>query len=66
MPMGGDGGEGSGKRDGGGREGRKISRRISELMGKFGEGGGSEEEGTLVRLDAGNNKLCGKKIIAKR
>ena len=61
MPIGGDEGKGSGRRDGGGieeggrREGRKVSRRFSELMGKFGKGGWSEEEGTLVKLDTGNN-----------
>ena len=39
MPKRGDGGEGSGR-----REGRKVSSRISELMGMFGEGGGRRKK----------------------
>ena len=40
------------------RGGRKVSMRISELMGKFEGGGGSEKEGTLVKLETGSNALC--------
>ena len=54
-----------GMEEGGRREGRKVSRRISELIGRFGEGGGSVEEGKLVKLDAGSVKLYGKTLSPK-
>ena len=37
------------------RKGRRVSRRISELMRSFEEGGGSEESADLVKLDTGSN-----------
>ena len=40
------------------RKGRRVSRRISELMRSFQEGGGSDELGNLVGLDAGSDKFC--------
>jgi hypothetical protein len=37
------------------RKGRRVSRRISELMRSFQEGGGSGESAKLVKLDTGSD-----------
>ena len=37
------------------RKGRRVIRRISELMRSFEEGGGIEESGNIVKLDAESN-----------
>ena len=43
----------------------QIRRRISELLGKFEGGGGSEEEGNLAELDTGSNTFYGKEHSRK-
>ena len=46
------------------RGGRRVSRRISELLGKF-EGGG-ESEGKLVELETGLQSRKALSIVTRR
>ena len=51
--------------EGGMEDGGRAEKPVGGLVNVWGSLE-REEEGTLVKLDAGNNKLCGKNIIAKR
>ena len=55
----------SGMEERGMRECRRVSKRISELMGTFEEGGGNTKTEKLVELEAGKNLLDRKSTAEK-